>query len=248
MKKTFFIAMMLCCMVGVTLQAQETVGNTIFSFSGTMTQTAIAKKSSVLYIKNTIDKWKQCKTGTITTNGAGVCVYGSKYAYTEGVPEDLQKRIREANTPIVDIHITEQGKYVMILEHRGYWTNGYPEAFLKELERFRVGDLKADKIASACFNDKGDWVIVSDKHYTYSSNEIGEFLKQAVELYGTLRSVSLTGNGIIACCESGVYYKNIPSNLAKCLPHLTFKPQVIKFTDNGFFLITDGVSKYEYYL
>ena len=33
--------------------------------------------------------------------------------------------------------------------------------------------------------------------------------------------------GMIACCKNGVYYKNIPSNLAEALKKLTFKPKVI---------------------
>ena len=47
--------------------------------------------------------------------------------------------------------------------------------------------------------------------------------------------------------QNGVYYKNIPSNLAEALKKLTFKPKVIKFTDNGLYLITDGESQNYYF-
>ena len=52
---------------------------------------------------------------------------------------------------------------------------------------------------------------------------------------------------MIACCKNGVYNKNIPYNLAEALKKLTFKPKVIKFTDNGLYLITDGESQNYYF-
>lgn len=247
MKKTFFIAMMLCCMVGVTLQAQETVGNRLFSFKGSVRQIDPKRNPALTYIKNTIDEWRQCKTGTITANGTGICVQGNRFGHVR-ISQELLNNLQTANANIVDIHITEQGKYIILLNDGSYRGAGLPEAFVKELKRYTSGDLINDQLASACLNDKGDWVIVSDRHYSYSGKAIGDFLKKAVDMYGTLRSVSLTDNGIIACCEIGVYYDNIPSNLAGFLHNLTFKPIVIKFTDNGQYLITDGISRYEYYL
>ena len=141
----------------------------------------------------------------------------------------------------------ENGNYVIILGGSGYWTLGYPDAFLKKLEQYRTGDLRDDNILSACFNDRGEWVVITDKHYSYSNETIKNFILKAEELYEEVYYAYITNYGMIACCKNGVYYKNIPSNLAEALKKLTFKPKVIKFTDNGLYLITDGESQNYYF-
>jgi hypothetical protein len=74
-----------------------------------------------------------------------------------------------------------------------------------------------------------------------------QVLATAEELYEEVYYAYITNYGMIACCKNGVYYKNIPSNLAEALKKLTFKPKVIKFTDNGLYLITDGESQNYYF-
>lgn len=223
-----------------------------FSYSGTVRYINLPTSSYLSYIKEAINKWGKCRTGAITTYGAGVGVYGNNgYAYTGSTPSKLKKRIEEANSnnsEITDINITENGNYVIILGGSGYWTLGYPDAFLKKLEQYRTGDLRDDQILSACFNDKGEWVVITDKHYSYSNETIKNFILKAEELYGEVCYAYITNYGMIACCKNGVYYKNIPSNLAEALKKLTFKPKVIKFTDNGLYLITDGESQNYYFM
>lgn len=223
-----------------------------FSYSGTVRYINLPTSSYMSYITEAINKWGKCRTGAITMYGAGVGVYGnSGYAYTGSTPSKLKKRIEEANSSnaeITDINITENGNYVIILGGSGYWTLGYPDAFLKKLEQYRTGDLRDDQILSACFNDKGEWVVITDKHYSYSNETIKNFILKAEELYGEVCYAYITNYGMIACCKNGVYYKNIPSNLAEALKKLTFKPKVIKFTDNGLYLITDGESQNYYFM
>lgn len=222
-----------------------------FSYSGTVRYINLPTSSYMSYITEAINKWGKCRTGAITMYGAGVGVYGnSGYAYTGSTPSKLKKRIEEANSSnaeITDINITENGNYVIILGGSGYWTLGYPDAFLKKLEQYRTGDLRDDNILSACFNDRGEWVVITDKHYSYSNETIKNFILKAEELYEEVYYAYITNYGMIACCKNGVYYKNIPSNLAEALKKLTFKPKVIKFTDNGLYLITDGESQNYYF-
>lgn len=223
-----------------------------FSYSGTVRYLNSLAGSHMSYIKEAINGWGKCRIGAITEYGAGVGIYGDYgYAYTGSTPSKLKKRIKEAyddKSKITDINITENGNYVIILNGAGYWTLGYPERFPKKLEELRVGDLSDDKVLSACFNDKGEWVIISDKHYIYSNESIKNFITKAEDLYGAVNYAYITNKGMIACCKHGVYYRNIPSNLAEALKKLTFKPKVIKFTDNGLYLITDGESQYWYFM
>ena len=158
-----------------------------FSYSGTVRYINLPTSSYMSYITEAINKWGKCRTGAITMYGAGVGVYGnSGYAYTGSTPSKLKKRIEEANSSnaeITDINITENGNYVIILGGSGYWTLGYPDAFLKKLEQYRTGDLRDDNILSACFNDRGEWVVITDKHYSYSNETIKNFILKAEELY-----------------------------------------------------------------
>ena len=96
-------------------------------------------------------------------------------------PSKLKKRIEEANSSnaeITDINITENGNYVIILGGSGYWTLGYPDAFLKKLEQYRTGDL-GRQYSFGCFNDRGEWVVITDKHYSYSNETIKNFMTES---------------------------------------------------------------------
>lgn len=240
--------MTVCCLGG-NLNAQETVNNPIFSYSGTVGNVVPKEKSEMSIIKKTIDEWGQCSTGAITMGPAGACVYERRFAYTlKEVPNNMKTYMQDPDTFVQDVHITEQCNYIIVFNKNRFLYLGLPEQFKEKLLEYKRGNLENDNIRSACFNDRGDWVIVSNAHYSYSSEKIGFFLKEAVSRYGALHSVSLTNNGIIACCTSGVYYKNIPLNVAEQIANLRFAPKVIKFTDNGFFLITDGKSQYIYHL
>ncbi len=53
---------------------------------------------------------------------------------------------------------------------------------------------------------------------------------------------------MIACCANGVYYQNVPSNVIDKIKSLSYIPKVVKFTDDGLYLITDGKSAYTYFL
>ena len=50
------------------------------------------------------------------------------------------------------------------------------------------------------------------------------------------------------CCERGVYYKDIPTNVEEALKEQDFRPRVVKFTDSGTYLITDGVKRRSWYM
>ena len=67
--------------------------------------------------------------------------------------------------------------------------------------------------------------------------------KKAGELYGDQKSISLTNLGVIICCERGVYYENIPTNIAEkikeCL-NQGWIPTQISFTDSGTYFISNG--------
>ena len=208
------------------------------------------KSSHLGYISSNIKKWKICRTGCVTEMGAGVAVMKTwGYSYTGNTPMELKNKLDEiarSNGNIVDVNITEKGSYVIIFDSYGYSVRGdYPQSFVDALSEINN---KKDAILSACFNDKGQWAIVTKSFCVHSADEVGDFVKKATTKYGKVLHVYLSNEGMVACCVRGVYYHYIPSNLAKKLKQLKFKPKVVKFTDNGLFLVTDGISQYDYFM
>lgn len=102
-------------------------------------------------------------------------------------------------------------------------------------------------ITSVAFTDEGRWAIVTENNYI-SDDYTGKVMDEAKAKYGYINSVSLSGNSVVVCCDGGVYYKNAPKKLIERLNKVDFLPKVIKFTDNGLLLITDGDKKYDYFM
>jgi hypothetical protein len=224
--------------------------STAFSFEGTVNFVYPPTSSHMKFLKENIKEKGACRTGSITATGPGVSIFGSNgYAYTSTTPDDLKNLIislHDRQSKIIDVNITEAGGYVVIYDDYGFSLRGNcPQSFTDKLHYYN--NMK-EPIMSACFNDKGNWVIVTKGKFAYSDNYIRDFLLKAESMYGELLSVFISNNGIVACCTYGVLYQNVPSNLVDKLHTINFIPRVIKFTDNGLMLLTDGSSEYDYFM
>lgn len=215
-----------------------------FFFSGTTRYITPPSMRKHAYIVENLDQNGSMKVGAINSYGAGVIIRGTNgYAYTGETPQGLKDQIitrNKANENIIDVNVTERGNWVIIFAAYGYWSSGYPQAFFSKL-----GDFNRNKetIRSACFNDSGLWAIVTDAHYA-GDNTTQDFIKRAANLYGSIYSVFLSELGKVACCERGVYYENIPSNVVESIANINFKPRFVKFTDNGFCIISNDNGAY----
>ena len=108
----------------------------------------------------------------------------------------------------------------------------------------------AEKIMSVSISENGNFAIVTDKHF-YASNSLDNSnMKKAKSLYGFIKDVCVTNQGICVVCERGIYYYNIPTKLAEALEQCNFRPDHVVFTDSGTYLITSETeeSKYKYYM
>ena len=207
-----------------------------------------AKSSSLSYLRECINKWEQCRTGGFTS-ARGIAVYSTNgYAYTSGMPTSFIDKIKEINKneyKIEDVNVTAQG-YVVVFGTYGYSVVSGPQAFIDKLHRYNA---EKEHITSAVFNDSGRWAVVTDKNISWSDDYVGEFMKAAKAKFGFINSMFISANGaMIACCANGVYYKNVPSNVIDKIKSLSYIPKVVKFTDDGLYLITDGKSAYTYFL
>ncbi len=89
--------------------------------------------------------------------------------------------------------------------------------------------------------------VDADELYKYRSGE--DIFEIDDQMYFVDDSMFISANGaMIACCANGVYYQNVPSNVIDKIKSLSYIPKVVKFTDDGLYLITDGESAYTYFL
>lgn len=217
------------------------------TFSGTPTSKTVPQ--SYKYVVNAINNNNACRTGAFTTYGAAIAVSGhSQYAYSN-IPQGLINTLKEAESyghRISDIHITESGKYIVIFADNAFSGVGAPQGMYDSIAEIRG---KRDTILSACFNDYGEYIIVTEETIYYSLRNGGEnYLRRARAEYGTILHASMTNNSAVFCCANGVYLMNAPTNLKQGLNSVNFIPRVVKYTDQGAYLITDGVSTYYYWL
>lgn len=224
-------------------------GSGDFEFYGT-TRTYTDNAKALSYITTTIKEWGDngCRTGAITENERGIAIYGENgYCFTSAVPEGLKTKIKEYNNDkkkIVDVTMTDSGYWCIVWGKNGYY--GVMPDKMKELMSKYNDD--GEEILSVSICENGNFSIVTDKHYYASHETDNANMKRALEKFGAIKSCCVTNKGIVVCCSKGVYYKDIPTNLEEALKDQDFNPAVVKFTDSGTYLITDGKKKRSWYM
>ena len=201
-----------------------------------------------------INDWGKVRTGAILENGKGVVIYGSNgYSYT-GLSDNYAeigtkiKQYHDAEERISDITINNKGHYVIIRGSNGYGSNGLPSAFLNKIKEFNNA---SETILSVSLDNGDNWAIVTDAHFQASNSSDHEFMREAHDKYGRIESVCITMKGIVVCCTNGVYFRGVPKQVVDKILDLANKgknPKVVKFTDSGTCLITDGIETHTFYM
>ena len=224
-------------------------GDGSFEFYGT-TREYTDNATALGDITSQIREWgdKGCRTGAITENERGVAVYGENgYVFTGAIPQGMKDAIKDCNknkNHIVDLTVTDSGYWCVVWSKNKYRGNmpSKMSELMKQYER------DGEEIYSVSICENGNFSIVTDKHF-YASHETDHAnLKRALEKFGTIRSCCVTNKGIVICCDRGVYYKEIPTNLETALKEQSFRIKVVKYTDSGTYLITDGDKRRAWYM
>ena len=209
-----------------------------------------AKELKVL--RDAISKWGEVRTGAISECGTGIAIYGDGgFQATilgrefNAFNESLDK-VKQSDSRISDVTFNRDGHYAFILGGCGYSIYGLPQEFEEALNKLNNAN---EKILSVSLDDDDNWAYVSAKHFGASDKKHYALMQEASEKYGKLESVCITIKGIVICCRNGVYFKNIPQSVVDALIKFNksgLRPKVVKFTDSGTYLITDGESSYTY--
>ncbi len=233
----------------ITALSLGTLAEASCPWTGTFNDVPESSTSPHSYIKGIIRERRACRVAALTDYGAGVMVSGANNWAISNIPTALKESMEESDKldqRITDIHITENGAYVAIFGTNGYATSGAPSGMVKELQELHAN---AEAVQSACFNDNNEFIIVTEKTIYHNLGDgFADMIKQTNEKYGTIRAASMTNGSFILCANSGVFLFNAPRCIARALDKLNFLPRCIKYTDDGDYIITDGISSYAFSL
>ena len=224
-------------------------GGNVYKLIGT-TRTYTDNATALSHLTENIKKWEQCRTGAITSVGKGVVVYANNGYASTGIPNDLSEKIKYANDNSLRIHdvcMSSNGNYWCIAYGDGGWRSWATTSFN---EKMKACHSTNEKIVSISINNSGEWVIVTDKHLYASSTTFQNKLSEVSDLFGYIYSVALTEMGYVICADRGVYYHNIPTKVLEKIKEMASTKiiKVLKFTDDGTVLLTDGESSFKYYM
>ena len=224
-------------------------GGKVYKLVGT-TRTHTNNATGLTHLTENIKKWNQCRTGAITSVGKGVAIYGNNGYASTGIPNDLSEKIKYANDNSLRIHdvcMSANGTYWCIVYGSGGWQSWAPTSFN---EKMKACHSASEKIVSISINNSGEWVIINDKHLYASNTVFQSKLSEVSDLFGYIYSVALTDKGYVICADKGVYYNNIPTKVLEKIKETASTKiiKVLKYTDDGTVLLTDGESSYRYYM
>lgn len=221
--------------------------NGSFRYSGT-TRYASGRNCNFSYIKENIQEWKELKICSMADNGMCLAVYGlNGYAYTNDVKNGMKEVLSFARSgtseSINDVSVNSNGAVMLLVGRNGYSFRNTSSSIENRMKSIHA---EKQKILSVSQNENDEWIIVTEKYYYTSGSNISAFVQRAQNQYGAIDYAYITRLGRIAICRQGIYYENIPSILEENLKDLHFKPDNIKFTDSGYYCISnkDGNARY----
>jgi len=211
-------------------------------FISVVLNTFIFPSSEGEFIHNYLERTGRCRNGTITDNwgylifdGQGKCAY-SKIPKTLG--EYIDNELDTGRT-IDDVCITERGNWFCVGDKFG--GVGYPDSMWAQIHEFLQ---QGDRVTCATFNDYGEWIVISDKHFASSDKSIQKVMRKASKEFGFIRAAAITNSACIIIAERGFRMIGyIPPDLHDYLKNKqSFDIRYIKFTERGSWLVTDGYS------
>lgn len=199
---------------------------------------AMAQDNSREYIRNTIQRWGQCRNVAITKTNGDVAIYGasgSGYACKD-VPASLAKtlgQLRDDDKYIDDVQLTEQGNWLILFGKNSIRYHGIPEDLKETLKKAISED---ETITSVTFNDSGDWILISDEYVRSSNDALQEWLSEGMEDLGKVYAACVTDDAVIVVFQEGYkYYGTVPVDLLDALKDTTIEVYRLKVSGGSWF-------------
>lgn len=227
--------------------------NTSFYLRGDTTQKAEPGAVGSTYLLERLKEEKRAKTGALSSVGKGMFVYGTNGYYQSYIPREFSDTLSAVNNrgkTIIDVAMSNNMKYYCVVYDKNkYFTNG-PVAFKNTLKEYSDAN---EEFLSVSVNDAGEFAVVTNKHYYCSNPSTRNFAEQIQKNHGYIYSINISNKGVAICTADGVYFEKLPPEVYHAMTRALdfsnpFNIKVVKFTDAGTCLVTDGKSQYTYRL
>lgn len=159
------------------------------------------------------------------TNEALILCYENGFRHSGNIPEKVKRKLGETN----------------ILEKilKEYYTDLDGLALL----------LNSEVVSSVCFNDDGNWILISNER-VLSSPDFSEAIEKGTEQNGEVLTAYMTNDSFVVCYEKGITtFGEIPEKVHNMLKNNKFTIYRLKFLPDGAYFIADkDGTNYDYYM
>lgn len=175
-------------------------------------------------------------TNAYLTDKAALYIKDSNGYNCKGIPTDMLDALRYCNKngyTINDICLTNN-EYWVVVYGGNKFKGSMPTACRNKLDELANA---GEEIWSVSISDNGNYAYVTNNKYGATNELDKKIMELAQDTYGELMSVCITNKGIIATCEKGAMFYNIPHTIPERLAAgVQGTPKVIRFTDSGTYM------------
>ncbi len=143
---------------------------------------SVAGQNSREGIRKVITRWGGCTNVAITESNGDLALFNRNDWVGVGIPNSLKNALNElkaADDLINDVCLTEKGSWLILHgENNGFKWYNIPKSLESELRDFNE---RGETVLSTSFNDAGDWIVVGEKFFSASSQELIDFLNKHQE-------------------------------------------------------------------
>lgn len=220
------------------------IGRNGIKYCGTSRKTSFAG-ANYSYVREIIKRWDDLQICALADYG--VCIAYDTFegsAFQNCACEKGMKFVCDNCCNVRDIDVSKSGASVVLFDCNDFIQENCNSNFVECLRKCKRDD---DYILSTSFNDRGEYCIVTACD-VFCSVGISQFVNYAVGIFGECKYVFISEIGRIAICDNGIFYENIPQSVEQCLGEISFVPDYIKFSDTGYYCISDymGMNRYNF--
>lgn len=165
-----------------------------------------------------IQTFDQCQSVAITKSNGNALIYGQNEWIADECPHLFTEALYELNAhkdTLQDIHLTDLGRWLVL-----YNTNSVKYDLLYENLKLKIASCQEDgeKITTVTFNDIGDWIVITDKQISASSDMLMAWVSEGCEKFGQVWTACITDDAAVVVYEYGFrFYGNVPEDLKETL-------------------------------
>lgn len=198
------------------------------------------------YIRQSIRSWGECRNVAITQTNGDLALYGRNGWARSGCPQGLNQALDELNRQkkyIDDVQLTEFGRWLILVDDNGFQWSNIPYNLEQKL---RYYNNQREVVTSVTFNDSGDWIIITTDHYSSSSTQIQNWLKDGIDKHGKLWAACITDDAMVAVFAEGYkFFGNVPESLKTALRNTDLNVYRLKIAGSSWFF-ADHDGNYQY--